>query len=174
MLPRGVACPAPLLAVLWEVLGLDVHPGVVQRALSQLGNLTLDINLTSFVAPLADAPPAGGACFTCATFFSPGSPLCRSCGSPSVLQLPGPPPPLLLAISRLLMPCPGWVRGCLSSITPGVGHPPTKKYIYIYENHVKALASPPVPPPKKKKIITYKKNQGESLGCVRRLTQQWP
>lgn len=47
------------------------------------------------------SPPAGGACYGCAAFFTPPQYRCPHCGSHAILLLPGPPAALLAAGNEL-------------------------------------------------------------------------
>ena len=92
-----MTCPSPLLDTLTDLVGADPSPVAVSRALNLVGNL-----LPNGPTPLAPSThsadsPAGGACYSCAAYFTPALTRCPACGSLDLLCIPGPPDDLVTA-----------------------------------------------------------------------------
>lgn len=90
-IPRGVSCPKPLLLAINTLVGDGDPRSTIPSALTALTNLLRDsVVRGGGPPPYSTVPAVGGACFTCATWFTPMQPICPNCKSLDIFQISGP------------------------------------------------------------------------------------
>lgn len=155
-LPCGVVCPMPLLHLAANLLRNDEPQQSIPRALTSVTNLLRDSVALSGPYPEDQSCPAGGACFSCASWFSPASIECPAPGGIYKVYSESPiiPSPRLDRTTRVptqpsdvqpppLTPYPRQGIASVGALTPLLGANPSPAPNREAMSTLRLLTSPP-------------------------------